>query len=39
MITTQVSGGFMQIFQSGLKVFLLIGMAFWLAGSLPVEEE
>jgi len=29
----------MQIFQSSLKVFLLIGMAFWLAGCLPVEEE
>ena len=29
----------MQLLQSSLKVFLLIGMAFWLAGCLPVEEE
>jgi len=29
----------MQLLQSSLKVFLLIGMAFWLAGCLPQEEE
>ena len=29
----------MQLLQSSLKVFLLIGMAFWLAGCLPEAEE
>ncbi len=29
----------MQYLQSSLKVFLLIGMAFWLASCLPKEEE
>jgi len=29
----------MQLLQSSSKIFLLIGMAFWLAGCLPVEEE
>ena len=29
----------MQIFQSSLKVFLLIGMAFWLADCLPKLEQ
>ena len=29
----------MRLLQSSLRVFLLIGMAFWLTGCLPVEEE